>query len=275
MSAFYILLLRTPYGIRRKRYIVRRIYHRAEGLACLCPILIWMATNDFKKALLPHLSAAEIKLLNKLSTSIKIQDFLDHFPVNFSKIGESIKSPKWVIEHKSAHCIEAAIFAAAALAYHNQPGLLMDLRASNDDEDHVVALFKQNGLWGALSKTNHAQLRYRDAIYKTPHELALSYFNEYFLFEPYHFAKKVGKGKLGTKTLREYSKPFDITKFDPATWWAAPSLDWLAEKLDDSPHLPLIPKSAIKNLRKVSKIEIEAAKLLEWEKSKTSHKRER
>ena len=234
-----------------------------------------MATNDFKKALLPHLSAAEIKLLNKLSNPTKVQDFLDHFPVNFSKIGESIKSPRWVITNKSAHCIEAAIFAAAVLAYHNQPGLLMDLRASNDDEDHVVALFKVDGLWGAISKTNHAQLRYRDPIYKTTRELALSYFNEYFLFEPYHFAKKVKKGKLGTKTLRNYSKPFDISKIDSKSWWAAKDLDWLAEKLDDSPHLPLLPKSAIKNLRKASPIEIKAARLLEWEKYKTSHKRER
>ena len=227
-----------------------------------------MATNDFKKVLLPHLTLAEKKLLQKLSTPNKVQDFLDHFPVNFSKIGESIKSPSWVIKNKKAHCIEAAIFAAAALAYHNQPGLLMDLRASNDDEDHVVALFKVNSLWGAISKTNHAQLRYRDAIYKTPRELALSYFNEYFLFEPYHFAKKVPAGKLGTKTLREYSKPFDITKFDSGLWWAADSLDWLAEKLDDSLHLPLLPKSAIKHLRKASKIEIEAALLKEWKKKK-------
>ncbi|HEV8666823.1 MAG TPA: hypothetical protein VN665_03180 [Candidatus Paceibacterota bacterium] len=227
-----------------------------------------MATNSFKKALLPHLTPAEIKLLEKLSSPAKVQDFLDHFPVNFSEIGEPVKSPRWVIEHKRAHCIEAAIFAATALAYHGRPALLMDLRASDEDEDHVVALFKINGLWGALSKTNHAQLRYRDAIYKNERELALSYFNEYFLFESYHFAKKVLTGKLGTKTLREYSKPFDITKFDPADWWAAKSLDWLAEKLDDSPHLAVLPKSAIKKLRKVSPLEIKSAKLTEWKKPK-------
>jgi hypothetical protein len=245
----------------------------------LCPILIWMAIKpkkNFKSALLPHLSLTEKTLLQKLSSPIKVQDFLDSFPVNFSRIGEPIKSPSWVVANKKAHCIEAAIFAAAALAYHGQPGILMDLRASNDDEDHVVTLFTQSGLWGAISKTNHAQLRWRDAIYKTPRELALSYFNEYFLFEPYHFTKKVAAGKLGTKTLREYSKPFDITKFDPAKWWSAKDLDWLAEKLDDSPHLPLLPKSAAKNLRKASAIEIEAAKLKEWKRgNKKSLKRER
>jgi hypothetical protein len=223
-----------------------------------------MAKNDFKNALLPHLSAPEIKLLDKLSTPNKIQDFLDHFPVNFSEIGEPVKSPRWVIEKKRAHCIEAAIFAAAALAYHNRPSFLMDLQASDDDEDHVVALFKENGLWGAISKTNHPQLRWRDAIYKTERELALSYFNEYFLFDDYHYDKKVPKNKLGTKTLRNYSKPFDLSKFDPKKWWAAESLDWLAEKLDASPHFPLFPKSAIKNLRKASALEIKSAKLAEW-----------
>ncbi len=88
---------------------------------------------------------------------------------------------------------------------------------------------------------------------------------------------KVSKNKKGNKTLREYSKPFDITKFDPKLVWAAKDLDWLAEKLDDSSHLPLFPKSAIKNLRKASKVELKAAALTEWreEKNKTSHKRER
>ena len=227
-----------------------------------------MAAKDFKSRLEPLLLPTERALLKKLSTPHKVQDFLDHFPVNFSKIGEPVQSPRWVLKNKKAHCIEAAILAAAALAYHGYPALLMDLQASNEDEDHVVALFKENGLWGVVSKTNHPQLRWRDAIYKTERELALSYFNEYFLFEPYHFAKKVAKGKLGTKTLRAYSKPFDLTKFDPAKWWAVKDLDWLAEKLDDSPHFPLLPKSAIKNLRKASALEIKSANLKEWSENK-------
>ncbi len=223
-----------------------------------------MAKKSFKDALNPLLLPTELALLKKLSTPNKVQDFLDHFPVNFSQIGEPVQSPRSVLQNKKAHCIEAAILAAAALAYHGRQALLMDLQASNDDEDHVVALFKEGGLWGAVSKTNHAQLRWRDAIYKTERELALSYFNEYFLFDEYHFDKKVAKNKLGKKTLRAYSKPFDITKFDVGQWWAADSLDWLAEKLDDSPHFPLFPKSAIKKLRKASPLEIKAAKLQEW-----------
>ena len=111
-------------------------------------------------------------------------------------------------------------------------------------------------------------MRWRDAVYKTPRELALSYFHEYFLFGTHHFAKRVKAKDTGKKTLREYSKPFDISKFDPKDIWQVKSLDWLAEKLDDSPHLPLLPKSAIKNLRKVSKVEIKAARLEEWKKRK-------
>lgn len=224
---------------------------------------------------MPLLSPAELALLKKLSTPNKVQDFLDHFPVNFSKIGEPVQSPNQVLKNKRAHCIEAAILAAAALAYHGRPALLMDLQASGDDEDHVVALFKENDLWGAVSKTNHPVLRWRDAIYKNERELALSYFNEYFLFDTSHYNKKVPKNNLGKKTLRNYSKSFDLSKIDPAKWWNAKDLDWLAEKLDASPHFPLFPKSAIKNLRKASVLEIKAAKLEEWkENKKTSHKKE-
>jgi hypothetical protein len=220
--------------------------------------------NIFRQQLLPLLLPAELALLKKLSTPNKIQDFLDSFPVNFSKLGEPVQSPRQVLKNKKAHCIEAAILAAAALAFHGRQGWLMDLQASNDDEDHVVALFKENNLWGAISKTNHPQLCWRDAVYITERELALSYFNEYFLFDSSHNGIKVSKNKLGKKTLRNYSKPFDLSKIDPTKWWAAKDLDWLAEKLDSSPHSPLFPKSAIKNLRKANKIEIKSAKLKEW-----------
>jgi hypothetical protein len=136
---------------------------------------------------------------------------------------------------------------------------LLDLRASNDDEDHVVALFKEGGLWGAISKTTHPVLRWRDAVYKNVRELTMSYAHEYFLFQPYHFAKRVSANRMGTKTLREYSKPFDIRKYNPSNVWGATNLDWLAEELDDSPHLPLYPKSVIKKLRKANAVEIKAA----------------
>ncbi len=150
--------------------------------------------------------------------------------------------------------MEAAMFAATALAYHGQQPLLMDLESSDDDYDHVIALFKQNERWGAISKTNYPVLRWRDPVYESPRELAMSYFHEYFL-------------DSGKKTLKRYSAPFDLSKFDPATWvTAAGDVDWLADDLTDSPHFPIAPAKNMRALRKASKFEIEVTKAREWTK---------
>ncbi len=219
---------------------------------------------NYRRQLKLLLSPAETALLGKLSTPQKIQDFLDSFPVNFSAIGEPIQSPWRVLQNKKAHCIEAAIFAAASLAYHGRQPLLLDLQASDEDEDHVVALFKEDNLWGAISKTNHPQLRWRDPVYKSVRELAMSYFHEYFLWDTTHNGKKVLASKKGVKTLCAYSKPFDLGRYKPECWWAAHDLDWLAEELDSSRHFPLLPKVAIKNVRPADEIEIASAALCEW-----------
>jgi len=154
--------------------------------------------------------------------------------------------------------------AAASLAYHGREAFLLDLQASDDDEDHVVALFKENNLWGAISKTNHPQLRWRDPVYKSVRELAMSYFHEYFLWDASHNNKKVPAARKGVKTLRTYSAPFNLMRYKPARWWAAGDLDWLAEELDSSHHFPLVPKSCIKKLRPASDIEIKSAHLEQW-----------
>ncbi|MBX4192114.1 hypothetical protein KW798_01375 [Candidatus Parcubacteria bacterium] len=212
----------------------------------------------YAKQLKVILSPVERRAFSKLNSPKKVQDFLDSFPINKPGSGDSILSPRDVLSEKKMHCMEGAVLAAAALASHNLPPLLMDFQTTNDDEDHVVALFKIKNFWGAISKTNHPVLRWRDPIYKTPRELALSYFHEYYLW-----SKKDGK-RLGTKTLRAYSKPFDLRKYKPEVWFAAKNLDWLAEELDASPHLPIYPKHMQKFLRKASKIETDAMKLEEW-----------
>src|SRR3990167_6661781 len=106
------------------------------------------------------LTCPERILLKKLSTPQKIQNYLDTLPINFERTGETCMSPRATIRAKTAHCIEGAFLAAAALAYHGHTPLLMDFQTLPDDEDHVITLFKQNGRWGAISKTNHAILRY-------------------------------------------------------------------------------------------------------------------
>ena len=170
-------------------------------------------------------------------------------------------SPRATIRAKTAHCIEGAFLAAAALAYHGQKPFLMDFQTHPDDEDHVVALFQQNGRWGAISKTNHAILRYRDPVYVTPRELALSYFHEHLMWD-------------GRKSLVAYSAPFDLSRFPPEKWVTSEkSLVWLADTLDDAKHLPLVPKKNRRLIRKASNVELRAMKIVEWPAPKKFKKR--
>ena len=129
------------------------------------------------------LTKEEFAALKKLSTPIKIQNFLDALPMNFEKDGDTHRSPRAVLRAGKAHCIEGAMLAAAALWIQGEPPLILNLsaRMGKGDVDHVIALYKRGGAWGAVSKTNHAVLRFRDPIYRTLRELAASYFNEWFL----------------------------------------------------------------------------------------------
>lgn len=201
----------------------------------------------------PLLSAEEKKIFKKLSSPNKIQDFLDHFPFNFEISGETNFSAVRVLRENKAHCLEGAVFAAAALAYHGHRPLLMDFQTAYDDIDHVVALFQQNGFWGAISKTNHAVVRYRDAIYKSPRELAMSYANEYFLWD-------------GRKSMRAFSAPFDLSKYPFEKWVnAREGMEWIVETIDKSPHYPILPSKNFR-LRPASKVEIKMMRLIEWKK---------
>jgi hypothetical protein len=207
-----------------------------------------MYSDKIKKPLTPP----ERKLFSRLSTPQKIQDYLDSLPINFETRGETYMSPRRTIAAKTAHCFEGALLAAAVLAYHGQKPLILDLKTARVDQDHVVTLFKQNGYWGAISKTNHAVLRYRDPIYKTVRELALSYFHEYFM-------------KNGKKTLRAYSAPFDLSTYPIESWLTAEEeLFDLVYALDESPHFPLVPKKNLRLLRNATKFEIVTVEAKEW-----------
>ncbi len=195
-------------------------------------------------------SKQEIALFKKLNTPAKIQDFLNSLKYNFNVY--ECKSPRKVLEQGNAYCMEGALLAAAILQFHGDKPLLLDLRAQSPDYDHVYALFKIGGFWGGISKTNHGVLRYRDPIYKTLREFVQSCFHEYFL-------------DTGKKTLRDYSKPFDLSKFDKKNW-QTDSLDvwYLPDALDVAPHISLLIPTQIKNLRLADKLEIELGKLVEW-----------
>ncbi len=194
----------------------------------------------------------ELKILNQLNTPQKIQTFLNKLPINFEEKGDTAMSPREVLKKKKAHCMEGALLAATALWYHGKKPLLLDLVTTKDDDDHVVTLFKQNGCWGAISKTNHAVLRYREPIYKTVRELAMSYFHEYF--------KNNGK-----KTLRKFSVPFDLSKIEDKSWLTSGEDLWeINNLLEASKHFSILSQSQIRKLCKAEPIEIEAGKILEW-----------
>lgn len=202
-----------------------------------------------------NLTTAEKKVFEHLNTPAKIQDYLDKLKMNFSD-EDPCFCPLDVLKYKKAHCMEGALFAAAALAFHGHKPLLLDLTTTKNDEDHVVALFKVNGSWGAISKTNHAVLRYREPIYKTIRELALSYFHEYFL-------------NSGQKTLRTYSEPFDLSKYENLNWLTSRSgIMEIIEAMNNTKHYNILTPNQMKNLRKADQIEVAAGKIVEWKQSK-------
>jgi len=202
------------------------------------------------------LSKAELAVLKKLSTPQKIQDYLDAIPQNFEKSGETYLSPRRVLREQKAHCIEGALLAAVALWLQGERPLLLDLKTFDIeiDSDHVVALYKKNGYWGAISKTNHAVLRYRDPIYKTVRELALSYFHEYFLVAD------------GRKTLRSYSRPVSLKRFGIKWITNEQNLSHIAEALDKAQHFSLVPDGHAPHLRPASIVERKAGSIPEWSK---------
>ncbi len=213
--------------------------------------------NSFQKKLHAVLSPAEHRLFKKLSTPERIQDYVDALPQNFSySRGRTLRSPRRIFENPSAYCFEGAVLAAASLAYHGHEPLLLDLRAIEPDVDHVVALFKKGKYWGAISKTNYPVLKWRDPVYASVRELAMSYFHEYFL-------------NNGKKSFKDYSKPFSLQKFDPATWVVSEEpLEWLALELDSSPHMPTVDRRLLTKLRPASGVEVQASDLREWKGKK-------
>ena len=207
------------------------------------------------------------KLLKSLNTPAKVQDYLNSLEFNFETDGKDvIKSPIRVMREKSAHCMEGAVLAAYILSLHGYKPLILHLQTTKHDFDHVIAVFQKDGLWGAISKTNHAVLRYREPVYQTVRELVMSYFHEYFL------------NGNGQKTLRRYSKVLDLSKKDILKKigkdWAVREDDlWeIDDELDRIKHFDIVPKKiskkVYKNLRKADKVEIEAGKIEEYKKKK-------
>lgn len=202
-----------------------------------------------------NLNEEEVKIYSTLTSAIKVQDFLDTLAINHEKEGETCMSPRALLRARKAHCFEAAAFAASVFWFHGERPLIMEFRVARGDQDHAVALYRLNGYWGAVSKTNHLSLRFRDPIYGTLRELVASYFHEYFMTD------------TGTKTLRSYTSPFSLEEYGTA-WITGEKEIWkMAYDLHKSEHIPLIPEGNESHIRKADTMERKGSNLIEWKKN--------
>ena len=200
-----------------------------------------------------NLTKSELKLLKSLNTPAKIQDYLNSMNMNFEENGDTCMSPRKVLREGKCHCMEGAMLAALALRVNGYKPLLVDLTANKNDFDHVISVFQKNGKWGAISKTNHGVLRYREPVYDSVRELVMSYFHEYTTNED------------GKKTLRSYSNPVDLSIFDDANWMTSEDDVWyVPDHLVDVKHYPILNKKQIAGLRKADDIEIELGKIIQY-----------
>ncbi|MFP5234569.1 MAG: hypothetical protein ACLGSD_01595 [Acidobacteriota bacterium] len=188
------------------------------------------------------LSPADIRTLRALKTPAQIQKFVDSIEYQYAN---TALSPARVLRERKGHCLEGAMLAAAALRVNGRPPLLMDLEAVQDD-DHVIALYREHGLWGGIAKSNFAGLRFRAPIYRTLRELALSYFEHYYNLR-------------GQRTLRAYSRPVNLARLDGCQWMTTEKNAWcVAEALIAAKHYPLFPHKVARALPRLDKRSFEA-----------------
>jgi hypothetical protein len=177
----------------------------------------------------------ELRKLRSLKNPYGIQELLDAMPYH---LADTAWSPRRVLAENTSHCLEGAIFAAAALRANGYPPLIVDLEAEHDT-DHVLAVYRVDGLWGAVAKSNYTGCRYREPVYRSLRELALSYFNIYFNLRR-------------ERTLRRFSQPVNLARFDRLDWMTTDKPIWfIVYHLLDIPHAPLFPARVAKRLHRL------------------------
>src|SRR5579872_230995 len=186
--------------------------------------------------------------LRKLTTPERIQRFLDDLAYNKEAGGATCRSPRRVLRDRTAHCLEGALFGAAALRAQGCQPLVLDLEAVRDD-DHVLAIFRQRGCWGAIAKSNYSGLRFREPVYRNLRELAMSYFEHYYNLE-------------GEKTLRSYSRPVNLRRFDRIAWETSEQDLWpISDYLFEIPHRRLLSAAVVRGLNRMDKRLMAAGKV--------------
>jgi hypothetical protein len=180
---------------------------------------------------------SELRLFEKLSSPIKIQLYLNRMAYDPDY---GARSPRWIIKERKAHCFEGALFAAAALRRLGHRPLLVDIRSWNDD-DHVLAVFKERRHWRCVAKSNYTVLRFREPVHRSIRELVISFFDVYF-------------HPIGQKTMRSYSLPLDLSQFDKRHWMTtAEDLEYIGDKLDETRHFPVLTPAMIRRLNLADK----------------------
>jgi hypothetical protein len=177
----------------------------------------------------------ELRKLRSFKNPHGIQKFLNDAPYHLE---DTAWSPRRVLAENTAHCLEGAIFAAAALRANGYPPLLLDLEADHDT-DHVIAIFRQRGCWGAVAKSNYTGCHWREPVHRTLRELAISYFNGYC-------------NMRRERTLRRYSLPVNLQRFDRQHWMTTDKPVWfIVYHLFDVKHYPLLKPAQEKRLHRV------------------------
>jgi len=190
-------------------------------------------------------SEYEISFLREFIDPWDIQVYLDGIDYN---PGYECRSPRWILRKKSAHCFEGALLAAAILDFLGHKPLIVDMKAYNDD-DHVIAVFREEGYWGAVAKSNFTSLRYREPVYRSLRELVMSYFDFFF-------------NTNGEKSLRSYSRPFDLTAFNDRHWATTyDDLEYIGDRIESLHHTPVISEKMVSRLKNASDSMIRAGLL--------------
>jgi len=187
------------------------------------------AVEDFNQAL----TQSERQVMARLTTPRKIQDFLDGLAYSTEII---YRCPLRVLRERIAHCFDGAMFGAAALRCLGYPPLILNMPAILHDDDHLLALYKRDGRWGAVAKSNFVGLRFREPIYVTLHELVMSYFEQFYNVER-------------RKTMRSYTVPLNLKAFDKLNWMTNDeTLERIGERLDEIRKVRLLTRRMIANL---------------------------
>jgi len=191
-----------------------------------------MEMNSKSYNIKKNFSKEELAFFKKLKSPIDVQQFLNETKYNPDSV---TCSPKTIIHSRTANCFEGALFGAAALRMFGHKPIIVDLIAENDD-DHVIAIFKQNNCYGAIAKSNTTTLRFREPVYRTLRELVMSYFDFYF-------------NTLGEKSLRSYSVPVNLSRFDKFKWMTTDEdLEFMGDYLFTVKHYPIMTKKMINTL---------------------------